>query len=179
MEDEETEFSDSEVPPPLPIQFQADANFTPDFNMESQEFQKMQQDSQARLRTLLEVAGVSDLDPQTFSDPEILRRLTSSVSNALDEAASALTRMRQENQSVRQDTHVKIQEAQATNVAIANVAQAAGQLQDDSSGTLSEACNQGDIRAVQKLLGQGQWCTVYHYVVNMLVNIMYIYCNVH
>ena len=94
--------------------------------MESQEFQKMQQDSQARLRTLLEVAGVSDLDPQTFSDPEILRRLTSSVSNALDEAASALTRMRQENQSVRQDTHMKIQEAQATNVAIANVAQAAG-----------------------------------------------------
>ena len=161
MEDEETEFSDSEVPPPLPIQFQADANFTPDFNMESQEFQKMQQDSQARLRTLLEVAGVSDLDPQTFSDPEILRRLTSSVSNALDEAASALTRMRQENQSVRQDTHVKIQEAQATNVAIANVAQAAGQLQDDASGTLSEACNQGDIRAVQKLLGQGQYCIVY------------------
>ena len=33
---------------------------------------------------------LSKLDPQTFSDPEILRRLTSSVSSALDEAASAL-----------------------------------------------------------------------------------------
>jgi len=155
MEEEEAEFSDSEVPPPLPIQFQADTNFTADL-MEPQEFQKMQHESHARLRTLLEVAGVSDLDPQTFSDPEILRRLTSSVSNALDEAASALTKMKQEsNQSVGQDAQMKLQEAQATNVAIASVAQAAGQLQDDASGNLSDACNQGDIRAVQKLLGQG------------------------
>ena len=35
---------------------------------------------------------LSKLDPQTFSDPEILRRLTSSVSSALDEAASALNK---------------------------------------------------------------------------------------
>lgn len=31
-----------------------------------------------------------------LADPEVLRRLTSSVSNALDEAAAALTRMRSE-----------------------------------------------------------------------------------
>ena len=35
---------------------------------------------------------ISKSDPQTFSDPEILRRLTSSVSSALDEAASALNK---------------------------------------------------------------------------------------
>ena len=39
---------------------------------------------------------LSKLDPQTFSDPEILRRLTSSVSSALDEAASALNKIRSE-----------------------------------------------------------------------------------
>lgn len=32
-----------------------------------------------------------------LADPEVLRRLTSSVSCALDEAAAALTRMRNEN----------------------------------------------------------------------------------
>ena len=39
---------------------------------------------------------LSKLDPQTFSDGEILRRLTSSVSSALDEAASALNKIRSE-----------------------------------------------------------------------------------
>ena len=39
---------------------------------------------------------LSKLDPQTFSDPEILRRLTLSVSSALDEAASALNKIRSE-----------------------------------------------------------------------------------
>ena len=39
---------------------------------------------------------LSKLDPQTFSDPEILSRLTSSVSSALDEAASALNKIRSE-----------------------------------------------------------------------------------
>ena len=33
-------------------------------------------------------------DGKAFTDPEVLRRLTSSVSSALDEAAAALTRMR-------------------------------------------------------------------------------------
>ena len=39
---------------------------------------------------------LSKLDPQTFSDPEILRRLTSSVSSVLEEAASALSKIRSE-----------------------------------------------------------------------------------
>ena len=38
----------------------------------------------------------SKLNPQTFSEPEILRHLTSSVSSALDEAASALNKIRSE-----------------------------------------------------------------------------------
>lgn len=36
-------------------------------------------------------------DGKAFTDPEVLRRLTSSVSSALDEAAAALTRMRSQN----------------------------------------------------------------------------------
>ena len=39
---------------------------------------------------------LSKLYPQTFSDPEILRCLTSSVSSALDEAARALNKIRSE-----------------------------------------------------------------------------------
>ena len=39
---------------------------------------------------------LSKLDPQTFSNPEILRCLTLSVSSALDEAASALNKIRSE-----------------------------------------------------------------------------------
>lgn len=44
------------------------------------------------------VTGVGKLaDGKAFTDPEVLRRLTSSVSCALDEAAAALTRMRTQN----------------------------------------------------------------------------------
>jgi len=44
------------------------------------------------------LAGVGKLaDGKAFTDPEVLRRLTSSVSCALDEAAAALTRMRTQN----------------------------------------------------------------------------------
>ena len=52
---------------------------------------------------LLLVAGIGKLstaDGKAFADPEVLRRLTSSVSCALDEAAAALTRMRAEQQGV-------------------------------------------------------------------------------
>ena len=49
------------------------------------------QETQARLEALLEAAGISRLSGETkqLADPEILRRLTSSVSSALDEAAAA------------------------------------------------------------------------------------------
>ena len=46
-------------------------------------------------------AGVGKLaDGKAFTDPEVLRRLTSSVSCALDEAAAALTRMRTQNNGI-------------------------------------------------------------------------------
>ena len=54
-------------------------------------------------KLLLFVAGIGKLstaDGKAFADPEVLRRLTSSVSCALDEAAAALTRMRAEQQGV-------------------------------------------------------------------------------
>ncbi|XP_062044994.1 ankyrin repeat and KH domain-containing protein 1 isoform X3 [Lepus europaeus] len=75
-------------------------------------------ETQARLEALLEAA-----------DPEVLRRLTSSVSCALDEAAAALTRMRAEN------------------------SHNAGQVDTRS---LAEACSDGDVNAVRKLLDEGR-----------------------
>ena len=44
------------------------------------------------------IGKLSTADGKAFADPEVLRRLTSSVSCALDEAAAALTRMRAEQQ---------------------------------------------------------------------------------
>ena len=48
-------------------------------------------------RCLAGIGKLSTADGKAFADPEVLRRLTSSVSCALDEAAAALTRMRAEN----------------------------------------------------------------------------------
>jgi len=55
-------------------------------------------ETQARLEALLEAAGISRLtgESKQLADPDVLKRLTSSVSSALDEAAAALTRMRTE-----------------------------------------------------------------------------------
>ncbi|OXB72879.1 UNVERIFIED_CONTAM: hypothetical protein H355_005208, partial [Colinus virginianus] len=116
-------------------------------------------ETQARLEALLEAAGIcfnffvvvfsfpgtctnllqigimegigklSTADGKAFADPEVLRRLTSSVSCALDEAAAALTRMRAES--------------------TAN----AGQTDNRS---LAEACSEGDVNAVRKLLIEGR-----------------------
>ncbi|XP_062379878.1 ankyrin repeat and KH domain-containing protein 1-like isoform X2 [Sardina pilchardus] len=89
-------------------------------------------ETQARLEALLEAAGIGKLstaDGKAFADPEVLRRLTSSVSCALDEAAAALTRMRAEN---------------TLN---------AGQPDNRS---LAEACSDGDVNAVRKLLDEGR-----------------------
>ena len=44
----------------------------------------------------LGIGKLSTPDGKAYADPEVLRRLTSSVSCALDEAAAALTRMRAE-----------------------------------------------------------------------------------
>ncbi|XP_023371665.1 ankyrin repeat and KH domain-containing protein 1 isoform X13 [Otolemur garnettii] len=89
-------------------------------------------ETQARLEALLEAAGIGKLstaDGKAFADPEVLRRLTSSVSCALDEAAAALTRMKAEN------------------------SHSAGQVDTRS---LAEACSDGDVNAVRKLLDEGR-----------------------
>ncbi|KAH0618081.1 hypothetical protein JD844_017061, partial [Phrynosoma platyrhinos] len=75
------------------------------------------------------IGKLSTADGKAFADPEVLRRLTSSVSCALDEAAAALTRMRAENNHN------------------------AGQVDNRS---LAEACSDGDVNAVRKLLDEGR-----------------------
>ena len=52
---------------------------------------------------LLYFTGVA-ADGKAFTDPEVLRRLTSSVSSALDEAAAALTRMRSQTSKPNSNT---------------------------------------------------------------------------
>ncbi|XP_078658640.1 ankyrin repeat domain-containing protein 17-like isoform X7 [Branchiostoma floridae x Branchiostoma belcheri] len=84
-------------------------------------------ETQARLEALLEAAA----DGKAFADPEVLRRLTSSVSCALDEAAAALTRMRAENGGGSNNSQ-------------------------DGDGSLAEACNEGDVAAVRRLLDEGR-----------------------
>ncbi|XP_078658638.1 ankyrin repeat domain-containing protein 17-like isoform X5 [Branchiostoma floridae x Branchiostoma belcheri] len=91
-------------------------------------------ETQARLEALLEAAGIGKLstaDGKAFADPEVLRRLTSSVSCALDEAAAALTRMRAENGGGSNNSQ-------------------------DGDGSLAEACNEGDVAAVRRLLDEGR-----------------------
>ena len=46
---------------------------------------------------IIGIGKLSTADGKAFADPEVLRRLTSSVSCALDAAAAALTRMRAES----------------------------------------------------------------------------------
>ncbi|XP_064628158.1 ankyrin repeat domain-containing protein 17-like isoform X2 [Lineus longissimus] len=99
--------------------------------MEGTDLRSVDPETQARLEALLEAAGIGKLstsDGKAFADPDVLRRLTSSVSCALDEAAAALTRMRAEQQG-----------------------------QNGQEGrSLAEACSDGDIGAVRKLLDEGR-----------------------
>jgi len=85
-------------------------------------------ETQARLEALLEAAGISRLtgESKQLADPDVLKRLTSSVSSALDEAAAALTRMRSEP-AVQQP---------------------------DTGRSLVAACSQGDIGRVRRLLDE-------------------------
>lgn len=87
-------------------------------------------ETQARLEALLEAAGIGKLssgDGKHLADHEVLRRLTSSVSCALDEAAAALTRMRNDNPRIQNDKR-----------------------------SLVEACTDGDVGTVRKLLTEGR-----------------------
>ena len=69
--------SDREVTPPSPVRLAAEAG---EFELpDPQELRKIESDTQSRLKAILEVAGVtglSQIDAQTFQDPEILRKLT-------------------------------------------------------------------------------------------------------
>ncbi|XP_026474601.1 ankyrin repeat domain-containing protein 17-like isoform X4 [Ctenocephalides felis] len=90
-------------------------------------------ETQARLEALLEAAGIGKLssgDGKHLADPDVLRRLTSSVSCALDEAAAALTRMRSDNP----------RHSEKSNLA----------------RTLVEACSDGDVGTVRRLLTEGR-----------------------
>ncbi|KAF5300066.1 hypothetical protein FQA39_LY11258 [Lamprigera yunnana] len=86
-------------------------------------------ETQARLEALLQAAGIGQLTTKDgkLADPEVLRRLTSSVSCALDEAAAALTRMRTDNPRAQPE-----------------------------KTSIVEATVDGDVRTVRKLLGEGR-----------------------
>lgn len=100
----------------------------------------------------LSCAGIGKLstaDGQAFADPDVLRRLTSSVSCALDEAAAALTRMR-----------VDPQPSQGGEEARAEVPQVDEGVDEDAASqdgrSLARACSNGDIGTVRQLLDEGR-----------------------
>lgn len=90
--------------------------------------------------------GIGQLAPKDgnrLADPEVLRRLTSSVSCALDEAAAALSRMRTDGGASRGGP----QNTQASSTAAAAAA---------DKVSLVEACTDGDVGTVRKLLTEGR-----------------------
>lgn len=124
---------------------------------------------QARLEALLEAAGIGKLsgEGKHLADPEVLRRLTSSVSCALDEAAAALTRMRSDQPPPHHRHHHQDKNQQCgssaagTTVAGANTgagvaAVTAGVVGADGAPSLAEACSDGDVGTVRKLLTEGR-----------------------
>lgn len=77
---EREQTSDDDVTPPDPIHIATEAEMARDFELpDPEELRKIESDTQSRLKAILEVAGVtglSQIDAQTFQDPEILRKLT-------------------------------------------------------------------------------------------------------
>ena len=51
------------------------------------------------------IGKLSTTDGKAFADPEVLRRLSSSVSCALDEAAAALSKMKTETENSTEHSH--------------------------------------------------------------------------
>ncbi|XP_025832280.1 ankyrin repeat domain-containing protein 17 isoform X2 [Agrilus planipennis] len=103
---------------------------TAKFLLSPEEDRSVDLETQARLEAVLQAAGISQLaakDGKHLADPEVLRRLTSSVSCALDEAAAALTRMRTDNPRNQPE-----------------------------KTSLVEACTDGDVGTVRKLLTEGR-----------------------
>ena len=74
------EGGERDVTPPSPIRLGTEAGVGGEFDLpDPQELRKIESDTQSRLKAILEVAGVtglSQIDAQTFQDPEILRKLT-------------------------------------------------------------------------------------------------------
>ncbi|XP_019763189.1 ankyrin repeat and KH domain-containing protein 1 isoform X1 [Dendroctonus ponderosae] len=119
-------------------------------------------ETQARLEALLQAAGISIAegigqlaakDGKALGDPEVLRRLTSSVSCALDEAAAALTRMRSDNAvAVASST-----QGLSPTVSPRPATQGGGAaIQAPERTSLVEACTDGDVGTVKKLLTEGR-----------------------
>ncbi|XP_050562962.1 ankyrin repeat domain-containing protein 17 isoform X4 [Spodoptera frugiperda] len=115
---------------------------------------------QARLEALLEAAGIGKLsgEGKHLADPEVLRRLTSSVSCALDEAAAALTRMRSDqppphHRHHHQDKNFSQQCGSSATGTTPTVASSVGA---DGAPSLAEACSDGDVGTVRKLLTEGR-----------------------
>ncbi|XP_050507031.1 ankyrin repeat domain-containing protein 17-like isoform X3 [Diabrotica virgifera virgifera] len=150
--------------------FMIDQEFEDDPQVEAAKFllnpdedRAVDPETQARLEQLLQAAGIGQLaakDGKHLGDPEVLRRLTSSVSCALDEAAAALTRMRSDNPPNRSSNTSNGSTASAATVANGTNGQA-GQTQQltqqqSEKTSLVEACTDGDVRTVRKLLTEGR-----------------------
>ena len=143
----------------------------------SDEPHEVDPESRARLEKLLEAAGLDNIEP------EILSRLTSSVSCALDEAAAALTRMRFEkhlekhhpssssNQTKGMETKQRTSSSPSSNSGTTKPASSSPasclhplegrppiveDLDSDACCSLIDACNEGDLEAVRRLLEEGR-----------------------
>lgn len=110
--------------------------------------------------------GIGQLAPKDgnrLADPEVLRRLTSSVSCALDEAAAALSRMRTDNGgsggttgSVGSTTSSTTSSSNSNNSTQSHKNNtSSGQAAADKI-SLVEACTDGDVGTVKKLLTEGR-----------------------
>ncbi|XP_030756084.1 ankyrin repeat domain-containing protein 17 isoform X3 [Sitophilus oryzae] len=114
-------------------------------------------ETQAHLEELLQVAGISQLaakDSKALGDPEVLRRLTSSVSCALDEAAAALTRMRSDNAAAA--SSMQAPSCLLDSISTRPTTQGGEEISDEDKTALVEACNDGDVGTVRKLLTEGR-----------------------
>ncbi|XP_022091038.1 ankyrin repeat and KH domain-containing protein mask-like isoform X2 [Acanthaster planci] len=106
------------------------------------------------LEALLEAAGIDKLttaDGKAFTDPEILGKLTSSVSSALDEAEAALYRMRSEsagNQASQGADGQAYADAEDDPAALKSI----NETTEEGESLLSLACSGGYFELAQVLL---------------------------
>ena len=144
--------SDNEPSPPSP---------TPLSDVGTEQPTQLDLATQARLEALLEAAGIVSSTQEArraLADPEILRRLTTSVSSALDEAAATLSRIRAENDTRPASTRSSLAEACANGdyAAVSRFLNDRKGLQDltqeESESLLSLACSAGYFELAQVLV---------------------------